>query len=212
MKHILDNIQYFYECSDKARETHSVMFFGNDNDPPEYHEKGDIISDDDDEVGYGKEDVREITEADVDEALKERYSGRELLYAETAMNLKNKFQIFDHAVSRKQTPYMAHLATHGDLRNEEHWRQCLAEVKTVTGGRYDDDKANETGDVVAKQEVQISDYGVQSLSDSVKSAEHLGGGYELNEKEKIAYTILMNYSGSKKCPNVCMFDTKVNSP
>ena len=193
MKHILNNIQYFYECSDKAREKHSVTFFDNDDDPPEYHEKGDIISDDDDKVGYRKEDAKEITEADVDEALKERYSGRELLYAETAMNLVNEFQIFDHAVSRKQTHYMAHLATHRDLRNEEHWRQCLAEVETVTGERYDDDEADETGDVVAEQEVWISDYGVQYLSNSIKSAEHLGGGYKLNEEQKIVYTILMNY-------------------
>ena len=212
-KSILDNIQYFYECSDKAREKRIVTFFGHDDSEAlQRHEKEDETLEEEGACSFD-ENKCEITEADVDDALKEKFTGRELLYAETAMNLANEFKIFERAATSKHIPYMAHRATGEDLMNEDRWMRYIADIEKERGGRYDDEDDDEPGEVVADEDFVMCDSGVEYQLNEVDSAHAglIGDESELNEEQKIVYTILKNYLQqqvpveNKKPPHVLVF-------
>ncbi|KIK32555.1 hypothetical protein CY34DRAFT_110924 [Suillus luteus UH-Slu-Lm8-n1] len=98
---MIDNIQYFYNCSDKAREkqvnrlfdsawttasSESTQFEVEDDDATFNDLQGEDLDDED--------SAAMVTELDIEVALQDNFSTRELLYADVAVNIAEDFSIF----------------------------------------------------------------------------------------------------------------------
>ncbi|KAG1843829.1 hypothetical protein DFJ58DRAFT_731498 [Suillus subalutaceus] len=99
---IIKNIQYFYECSDQARERQVNRAFDSawrtaavDTTQTEEDDAEELIND---PQGDGDSDdgssAEIITESDIENALQDCHSTREMLYADVAINIAEDFAIF----------------------------------------------------------------------------------------------------------------------
>ncbi|KAG1719366.1 uncharacterized protein EDB91DRAFT_1289639 [Suillus paluster] len=97
----IDNIQYFYECSDKARENHIGKEFGTAwSEASECHDEETDDADETADVSnspplHSNDTQVDITEEDIENAMKDNYPTRELLYADVAINIAEDFGIFN---------------------------------------------------------------------------------------------------------------------
>ncbi|KAG2337318.1 hypothetical protein BDR05DRAFT_1005132 [Suillus weaverae] len=149
---ILANIQYFHECSDKAKSEREKDFSCNfaspntgdhlDDDTDEIMLKEDEKVEDDEDISEDDimlkedekvEDDEDISEDDIMQAMEGSVNAREILYAEVALNIAEEFQFFDednYPITIINHP--ARPASHKDLQQSLDWQHSI----TISDGPH----------------------------------------------------------------------------
>lgn len=129
-KRILSNIQYFHDCSEKARQREEEgsfvpsATFADSNIVDDVGDADGVVDDDD------EDDVSHITEDDILRMSDGVFSTREMVYAQVAMNVAEEYGVFVdepyHNASRKP----ARNARNVDFSNYERWQDHIHRIET----------------------------------------------------------------------------------
>ncbi|KAF7318390.1 ATP-dependent DNA helicase [Mycena chlorophos] len=117
---ILENIKYFYECSDRAtqrRDEEAAAETAREPLPPSTTTAQEAIS---------MVPLREPTEDDIERARDERHAARDRLYGEAAIDVALDCRIFDDTYTRVAAQPIAAQATVEDTVKFQEWAQIIA--------------------------------------------------------------------------------------
>jgi hypothetical protein len=202
VKRVIENIHYFYECSDKARERRIASESRLDTEwTRTYHNDTEQLDDTDlDETEAFADDApptcQTITESDIEHAADGIFSSREELYAEVAMNIAEDFDIFakPHLTTDRDTPnpILASGATHDQLQKCTLWSNFLADDEN-TKDNEDPDNCIDQGRVILHPFTEHVDVDVgytEAVSNHVPKYQP---PTTLNHEQRIAYNIVINH-------------------
>lgn len=128
---IISNIQYFHECSDKAkseREKSSIL----NSSTFAYLETGEKVDEDVEETesSHGEDERRSkeecISDDDILEAMEEASNTREMVYADVAMNIAEEFNFFCEESCSTAVNKPAQIASEKNLEDSITWEHCIA--------------------------------------------------------------------------------------
>jgi hypothetical protein len=203
IKRIIENIQYFYECSDKAHERQIASeSFADTEWTHASHDDGEHLDDIDvDAMEVYADDAspsQPITESDIELVADGIFSSREELYAEVAMNIAEDFKIFtnphDHlAIDRDtSTEILASPTTHDQLQ------KCILWSNFLTGDENSSDDEDLNNSVYSGSVILHSS--AEQISPNVGYAEAVPDhapkyhpSITLNQEQRIAYDIVINH-------------------
>lgn len=189
VRRVLDNIQYYYDCLDKALENRETTTFhdesGRHSESRDPHEMEDI----DDEVNNWSEE-----QADEEISI-DRRSAREVLYTDIAMNIATEFKIFDETLLQRDVSHFAHCAIDHDLLKYEDWMHAIQSSEQSIGGSYDSEYADDQGEVVVGDGSSRPSGSAEEVlyRDPLCTSEMGDIERSLNEEQAMAFTILQNY-------------------
>jgi hypothetical protein len=211
---MIDNIQYFYDCSDKARKkqvnqvfdsawtiasSESTQFEVDDDDAAVDDLQGDGVDDED--------TITTVTELDIESALQDNFSTRELLYADVAVNIAEDFSIFsDDPVHGASCPPKRAI-TEKEMEMCMHWQDIMKKsgrdedvnVGTITTTLQSSSQTKNTHGTVELQNSPCSSNINQPIHHDIS---------DLNDKQLMAYTIVRNTLlarlAGQHCPQLLM--------
>ena len=194
--HIIKNIQYFYETSDKASEKQVNENFLNEwNFASRESGERDGVSEDDEsgEVDEAGQDP-DVTEEDVEAALMGSFSTREVLYADVALNIACDFKFFSCDTQSSKYQLLESNATEADLHRPKEWTSIVDQTSCK---EIDESIVNE-GRIVSHNNSQETPTNNEGLSELVTIKETTNVMHNemvtgLNEDQLIAYTIIHNH-------------------
>ncbi|KAG1858776.1 hypothetical protein DFJ58DRAFT_840361 [Suillus subalutaceus] len=147
---IIENVQYFYECSDQVRERQVNRAFDSawgiaaaettqtDEDDAEEGIDDALGEEDSDD----KSSARIITESDIENALQDCHSTREMLYADVAVNIAEDFAIFgDDAVQIVSCP-PRRIVTAKEMEMCMQWQEIIKHGHGANLKPVEEDKHN----------------------------------------------------------------------
>lgn len=181
---ILDNIQYYYDCSDKAKENREITFADDENRNKVPHVFNDALA---------TEEGEEQNEFMAKEVPIDCRSARDVLYADIAMNIATEFRIFDDASPTQQISNFARHATKRDMELCKGWLETIQSAEHHVGESYDcrNQDVDEGG-------ISFEHHSIHSSIDPVVRLDPLCSEdtevieQSLNEQQAMAYTILKN--------------------
>lgn len=196
VKRIIENIQFYHECSEGARVKDTLVGNGeNDARAREEHEQEDLPSVDSDESGGGEHQFATcVREEDVQNLLDRPFSGCEELYAEEAVeigmesgalvssNFETVYQRPPKLATREQ---LDQLKTWDDAMNcpdMEHVETISANETVVQG--------NNTSDIYPNENICHPE--MRPLADE-SDAEEKEKGLKLNTQQFMAYDIVTRH-------------------
>lgn len=184
---ILDNIQYFYDCSDKAQERREVSFqeSANSNFQSRSHPGEDLSE---------LEDGDDVDVQALEDLPTQPFSAREMLYADIAMNIATEFKVFDETLPAKHAIPVALPATQRNLDQFDYWLNTIKKTEHVNGGGYDIEHEMDTGEVSSIPSATPFSAEAVFRRDPLELDDASSGDedYILNEEQSIAYTIIKN--------------------
>ncbi|KAG1766496.1 hypothetical protein EV702DRAFT_1050664 [Suillus placidus] len=194
-RHIMSNIQYFHDCSEKAREhaeqgsyVHSTTFA--------HTELGDNVDECDSVIEAEFPDAElEITEDEILRVSDGVFSTRELVYSEVAMNIAEEHGVFVDDLPDNVLRKPASNARNVDLENYEMWQDHIEKLEACDIGATD----NLNGDVGAVQNIDSGAnlMNFEEASSVSPIATHPLSSPDcpeyLNEDQRVAFTIVANH-------------------
>jgi len=200
VKRVIENIHYFYECSDKARERRTASESHLDTEWT--HIDSEQLDDTDlDEADVFGDDApptcQTITENDIEHAADGIFSSREELYAEVAMNIAEDYDIFakPHLTTNHDTPpnpILASATTHDQLQKCNLWSDFLADDEN-TKDNEDPDNSVDQGRVILHPFTEDVDVDVGYTETVSNHALKYQPPTTLNDEQRIAYNIVINH-------------------
>jgi hypothetical protein len=199
VKRVIENVHYFYECSDKARERRITSDSLAETEWARTEHLDDV---DVDEMEEFADDAtaacQAITESDIEHAADGVFSSREELYAEVAMNIAEDSNIF--AKSQLETsrdtpsPILAAAATHDQLQKCALWSNFLAGYENTDD---DEDPSNcvqvDRGRVILHSGDEQIDVNVGYAEAVPDHTPKFQPPTTLNHEQRIAYNIVANH-------------------
>ncbi|KAG9315116.1 hypothetical protein JVU11DRAFT_4235 [Chiua virens] len=195
----IDNIQYYYECSDMAHEVHesdslstewAVVTLGARERLDEMPTEGD-----EETPLYAQEEV-EITEEDIDNAIEHQFSARKQLYAQIALDIANETGLFDVNDTQMDSKFEAqiHYGKEKDLDQYNDWMTVIKQ----TGNKNDAENKNihDVGTVSLGQDtILVSDPETVTLNSGDSSRMQVDDSVSsmLTRKQFITYNIVSNH-------------------
>jgi hypothetical protein len=204
---IIDNIQYFYDCSDQARERRVNRSF----DSAWKTSSAETTHDDDEDDEENIDDVSDetltddesctqlITESDIENALQDCHSTRELLYADVAINIAEDFGIFNDDAVQVATCPPSSLATERDMQLSLQWEELIEHGQGSNLKPMEKEKPSvDIGSVSATSLTRLPENEIGFVqrstdtctSKSVPALQNITA--DLNREQLIAYTIIRN--------------------
>lgn len=201
---MIDNIQYFYDCSDKAREkqvnrlfdsawrtasSESTQFEVEDEDATFNDLQGEDLDDED--------SAATVTESDIEVALQDNFSTRELLYADVAVNIAEDFSIFSddpvhsalcpprRAITEKEMKMCMQWQEmmRDSCGDQSKWNEGEHNIGTVTTNLQSPSPTNDNLGTVELQNSSQSSNNAQTIHHDIS---------DLNREQLIAYSIIRN--------------------
>ncbi|KAG1779790.1 hypothetical protein EV702DRAFT_1043675 [Suillus placidus] len=134
---VLDNIQYFYDCSDKARENQINSAFGTAWNTASGSHDEEIDADEDSEEQGPVSDVTEensqqaVTEEDIENAMQDCYLTCKLLYADVAINIAEDFAIFDDVPLQTVPCHPSRVTSEEEVQRYTEWHETFQLAQTA---------------------------------------------------------------------------------
>lgn len=144
---------------------------------------------------------KHITEKDIEEAMVKNYSSCENLYADIALNLANKFNIFGCQDNNVVSDFVSQNATQENLDTEKRWLEIMEDAEQSVGSQIDEeddeDESEDNREVMLYDKTEANSVNAVEGSVTVKdllteNADEENAG-QLNDKQRMAFTILKNY-------------------
>ncbi|KAF7293131.1 ATP-dependent DNA helicase [Mycena chlorophos] len=153
-KQIIENIKYFYECSDRATQRREEELVAEQQRPRGEGEEGQR-SVDPAAPTVSLAQLRQPTDADIERARQEKYAARERIYGQEAVDIALERGIFNTSYAAVPPKPVASQATLEDAVKYEEWGNTLAKFVKLRGrGHASEDPPSEGGAVVAGTEVE----------------------------------------------------------
>ncbi|KAG1728204.1 hypothetical protein EDB19DRAFT_1913856 [Suillus lakei] len=133
----MDNIQYFYECSNKAWQNCINKTFRTAwSEASESHDE-EVESDNDNEESSISQPphidtpLPEVTEEDIENAMQNSHCTHELLYADVAINITEDFAIFDEVPVAIAPHQPSHVASDQQIQMYMEWQGAVEYTETA---------------------------------------------------------------------------------
>jgi len=196
-KRIIQNIQYFHECSDGASKRRQQGFRSGQEDSfqeIQQDEESDDEAVDEDMVVSNVE----YTEADVERAREEGRPARDILYADVAIRIAEECGIFSDGMLNPRWDEPARQANMEDLKQYEEWEAIIKNIKknsppglpSIVDGRENVKLSAESQKVHSWPEIE--DANVCGLRDSNNSCRPHSAAL-LNADQRRAFDIINNH-------------------
>ncbi|KIJ15056.1 hypothetical protein PAXINDRAFT_12316 [Paxillus involutus ATCC 200175] len=192
--HMVANIQYYYDCSNKAEEQRTSTQLTTEWSLP-IREQGEHLDDEiDEELVSNGQVIEDIGEIDVEEAMKERFSTREQLYASVAIGIGEDVGVFDEG---GQLPNSmgdhARVAKEDDIALLQRWSDVIQNADENLGEVIPERIAsteNDLGNINSASTSRLEDMTGSVTFKKPTTTERSSGGQGLNEEQLMALTIL----------------------
>lgn len=198
---LVDNMQYFHECADKAKEHGSVtqtMYHGSD-DLQRFDE--DLLGEEEGHMSVGSGIEENISEEDIVRAADGTFGARERLYADVAMNIAEDYGFFSQ--DAEENLRVSNLA---EIVTDRQWESYLQWDKLIKNATETPDISSLTCDVdVGRVEAvqafrSVSESHVLNHTASLtlseeSSSSHFAVPEYLNEKQRLAFGIVYQFLG-----------------
>nr|GAT42598.1 predicted protein [Mycena chlorophos] len=172
---ILENIRYFYECSDRATQRREEEARQAAAAPQATAAQGPSTMLAEEVVLLGDGPGSEPTEEDIEQARQDRYAARDRLYGEGAIDIAMDSGVFQENYSRAVFDPIAEQASMEQTVQFQDWGRTVANFERGAGSARD---TNETG---GNQREDAGSVIVGDEQDASRSAEDPGAVMDLTE-------------------------------
>jgi hypothetical protein len=186
--HIVDNIQYHYECTDSAQRKHEKVNTDNNIIPMEGAEPEDGLSVSALHEFHTTQGIVEYNQQDVDNTLAAQFSHEEKLFADVAVNIAFDHGIFNEEKMSTCWKDLSKSATDDDLIRFQELERM---VKAVTKNKMEPDRRGDINPVgLGSTDESVTELGAETMPDIVADRTHTD---VLNGKQLKAHDIVMNH-------------------